>query len=627
MAANIRLQSIERMEVASEAWKEWLGRHPRVVSVSTAIYRPFAWISLIVLILGLIFLEDSRRVFVQFLWSFYVLLQFWVLCRSKTLTWRRYSAFFLAGAWVCAPLAALVVLPVHAVFGGEPTDAWSQAALTPVVEEGIKLMPLGVYLFLSRRASSLSLCDYALVGAASGAGFQYVEETTRRLIQSGGNWHLGESWDLFTLFPGASLPSIFHSKMFAGHAVITAMVALSIGLAVRYRDRLGRYAYLFPGSILAWAIFDHGMYNSQYTAGAAPGLLSAIHRLLGSGFAAKPVFLILLGIALVADYRALNRVRNQLPALANEPPISLVSELRNLATSFLTDRRRFGYLLLFYRERRDLGFTLLSGWEDARPRLPALLENVRSYHRFLAAGAAILLLGVVSAGWLTAADPDSACFACMFEHLHDWWNELPLYQKAMVGLALFGVALLAMEFMPALSIALTGVGIAESSKEIADTIRNPRRLLSPDVAIALGIEAFLNKIPGGGALKRRIEEWLTRRGWRRSDGSEDAADIPVRSANYLENIENILMPGGAPLGTPGSQPRIRELPGGMKAAQDMFLKLAHGGTDITPPSYPGMMVLLPGGEIVGFRQMSGSGQPTIDVNIPSIPDVMKIKFK
>ncbi len=90
---------------------------------------------------------------------------------------------------------------------------------------------------------------------------------------------------------------------------------------------------------------------------------------------------------------------------------------------------------------------------------------------------------------------------------------------------------------------------------------------------------------------------------------------------------DILTPGGKPIGTPGSSPSIREVPGGHKAAEDMFLDLAQGGKDITPPGHPGMVVELPGGGVVGYRPTSTSGPPTIDVNIPSIPGVDKIKFK
>ena len=85
------------------------------------------------------------------------------------------------------------------------------------------------------------------------------------------------------------------------------------------------------------------------------------------------------------------------------------------------------------------------------------------------------------------------------------------------------------------------------------------------------------------------------------------------------------MPKGKPIGTQGSKPSIREVPGGQTAADDLFDDLAAGGNPVIVPSYPGKMVDLPGGGRVGLRPKSKSGEPTIDVDIPGIP-IKKIKF-
>jgi hypothetical protein len=85
------------------------------------------------------------------------------------------------------------------------------------------------------------------------------------------------------------------------------------------------------------------------------------------------------------------------------------------------------------------------------------------------------------------------------------------------------------------------------------------------------------------------------------------------------------MPKGKPIGTKGSKASIREVPGGQKAADDLFDDLTAGGKPVTVPTYPGKMVDLPGGGRVGLRLKSKSGEPTIDVDIPGIP-IKKIKF-
>ncbi len=95
------------------------------------------------------------------------------------------------------------------------------------------------------------------------------------------------------------------------------------------------------------------------------------------------------------------------------------------------------------------------------------------------------------------------------------------------------------------------------------------------------------------------------------------------------------MPGGQPLGVRGTGPRasaqIREVAGGRSEAERLFQELARGGKDVTPPGYPGTLIELPGGRgRVGYRPVSGSGPPTIDVKAVDaagrlIP-IRKIKF-
>ena len=86
-----------------------------------------------------------------------------------------------------------------------------------------------------------------------------------------------------------------------------------------------------------------------------------------------------------------------------------------------------------------------------------------------------------------------------------------------------------------------------------------------------------------------------------------------------------LMPQGKPIGATGSKASIRVVPGGQKAADDLFHELTVGGRPVAMPTYPGKLVDLPGGGRVGLRPTSKSGEPTIDVDIPGIP-IKKIKF-
>jgi hypothetical protein len=100
-------------------------------------------------------------------------------------------------------------------------------------------------------------------------------------------------------------------------------------------------------------------------------------------------------------------------------------------------------------------------------------------------------------------------------------------------------------------------------------------------------------------------------------------------------VEDILMPGGSPIGVKASGPRasarLREVQGGLQAAEKLFKELTQGGTDVTPTTYRGTLMRLPNGRgTIGLRPASRGGPPTIDVNaLDSSGDpipIDKIKF-
>jgi RHS repeat-associated protein len=95
-----------------------------------------------------------------------------------------------------------------------------------------------------------------------------------------------------------------------------------------------------------------------------------------------------------------------------------------------------------------------------------------------------------------------------------------------------------------------------------------------------------------------------------------------------KKIEDILLPGGKPLGQAGSKEAIRVLKGGMNEAQSLFDELTQGGKVVSSPTYPGTLVRLPNGGTVGLRTVMSNSPGTaanIDVNISRIP-ITKIKF-
>lgn len=492
--------AIDRVEIT---WQNFIRKYPAIISV----YMILSWVCVIVFLISLFVFKDSRRMSVQFLWSFYVILQLWFLCRSKTLTWKQYTRFFMAGAWITVPLTAVVVLLLTKLFGGSTSDFWSMSILTPIVEEVLKLVPLGLYLFLSRRASSLSLADFALIGMASGAGFQLMEEFARRIAtgSSYGFTLLGGNvihWDLFTLFPGYKEESFLPTQMTASHALITAMVALSIGIAIRLKSKLKGFSLLLPGFCLFVAILDHAVWNGGYQ---FPNWIRAVHKLLGSGYETKTWFLIMLGLSLFADYGLMNRVKEKLPKLQHEKVIQPFSEMWHLLIALGTDRKRYGYLLHFYRERRELAFTYIFGNNEAKEyRLPKLTANMEKYYQVLALLAASVFIVLVYSGWGHVGYGNEACFACLFDSLQNWWDRLSGWEKGVIISSAFALTVPFLGVWSAFGAISTGVGFAASGKEFANVLRNPKKLLTPEYAAASLIDLLLRGIPFGKAFSKKV---------------------------------------------------------------------------------------------------------------------------
>ncbi|CAG7651984.1 PrsW family glutamic-type intramembrane protease [Paenibacillus allorhizosphaerae] len=530
---SIRTGIRDFIEAIYRTCQAWIKKYP---FIKTA-YTIFSWLSLTVFVLSLFFVKESRTMVVQYLWSYYVLLQFWFLCRSKTMPWKPIVLFVLAGVFLVVPFTTLTVNTLHALFGGKTSDTWSIAVITPIFEELWKLLPLGIFLLFSRRASALSLSDYTLIGAATGVGFQLMEELSRRWLSSGilatkfgysFTMLGGETihWDFFSLFPGRFEESLFPTLMTVGHPVHTAMIALACGMAYRLRIRLTKWVFLFPVIILLWSILDHAAYNGQHK---LPGWVFWLHDLTGSGYKTQPVFLLMLAASLIADYASLNKIRNRLPSLPNEPLLNPFTELWNMIRSFCLDREKFMYWLGFYRERRELGFHLLYGNEEAADRQEPIQARVKALCQTLTGLAVILIVaglfasfGAHTGGGLTA------CYACMFDSLQNWWDRLEWYEQGAILLGALALSLLFVGFWPSLGIAMTGAGIAGGGHEIAGYIRDPKKLLTPENMLSVAVGIILSRIPFGKALswvgkkgRRYVSKLLDKLGSRKPD-----IDIP-----------------------------------------------------------------------------------------------------
>jgi hypothetical protein len=93
----------------------------------------------------------------------------------------------------------------------------------------------------------------------------------------------------------------------------------------------------------------------------------------------------------------------------------------------------------------------------------------------------------------------------------------------------------------------------------------------------------------------------------------------------VEGLGAVLNPAGHLIGIAGSSERIRVLRGGTSVAEALFTQLSKGGQVVPKSSYPGIIVYIEGVGTVGYRPLSKSGPPTIDVNIIGIA-IKKLKF-
>jgi hypothetical protein len=110
---------------------------------------------------------------------------------------------------------------------------------------------------------------------------------------------------------------------------------------------------------------------------------------------------------------------------------------------------------------------------------------------------------------------------------------------------------------------------------------------------------------------------ITAPGWvpRNQDIAEINAEI---SRAVTRRVTDFVMPGGHPIGATGGGQDIRVVEGGATAARKAFDYLSVGGTEVTPSTYAGTLIQLPGNAgYVGLRA-SDSG-PAVDRNVSSVP--------
>ncbi|MFW0162797.1 PrsW family glutamic-type intramembrane protease [Actinomyces sp. SKVG-SVH-4(1)] len=321
----------------------------RAFRVLTRVRMVLTWVSLLIVAVTLAVSPLARTVLGAWIGCFWIVAVCFWLARGKTVSWGMTSGIFAlsmpwAGAvgWLSFQVAAAARVPVD--------HAASQVVIAGVVEELAKLAPICLVTVIAPgRVRRLLIQDWLVLGVACGAGFMAVEEVARRLTYVLGNTpglqlskavcpedpegiiecihaHTFSLWPFADAFPGP--------VTYAGHAIVTGLVAVSIGLArhLWWRARhhhpafgvaLRCMALGLPLGVLWVAIVDHMATNSTTastnwftgervvkawgaTKGEAPWpIVGTTSSMAGSGQGRGWLLLVMLVVALLLDARVM----------------------------------------------------------------------------------------------------------------------------------------------------------------------------------------------------------------------------------------------------------------------------------------------------------------------------------
>ncbi len=321
----------------------------RALRILIRVRMVLTWVSLLIVAVTLAVSPLARTVLGAWIGCFWIVAVCFWLARGKTVSWGMTSGFFAlsmpwAGAvgWLSFQVAAAARVPVD--------HAASQVVIAGVVEELAKLAPICLVTVIAPgRVRRLLIQDWLVLGVACGAGFMAVEEVARRLTYVLGNTpglqlskavcpedpegiiecihaHTFSLWPFADAFPGP--------VTYAGHAIVTGLVAVSIGLArhLWWRTRhhhpafgvaLRCMALGLPLGVLWVAIVDHMATNSTTastnwftgervvkawgaTKGEAPWpIVGTTSSMAGSGQGRGWLLLVMLVVALLLDARVM----------------------------------------------------------------------------------------------------------------------------------------------------------------------------------------------------------------------------------------------------------------------------------------------------------------------------------
>lgn len=275
----------------------WFADYPRAAVRLRRARVLAAWVAIPLIGAVLVLVPSTRESLRAYAWSFVMLVVWFVLVRTKTLSWGGVLRWFSACvAWSAA--IGWVTLRVADQLGLSASSHGSGTALAGFLEESGKLVPLLVLAVLAPgRVRRFGAGDWALLGFASGVAFNAYEDAVRQ-IAARQTWLLlvdpsrDYSWNPWASGQFVTLDGVAVSP---GHHIWTAVGAMGIGLGIALwrtcRLDLRILAFVLPAVLVLWQIADHASFNarnhmSSWPAEPAPGfpaVLSGLWSLGGHG--------------------------------------------------------------------------------------------------------------------------------------------------------------------------------------------------------------------------------------------------------------------------------------------------------------------------------------------------------
>ncbi|HSP03218.1 MAG TPA: PrsW family glutamic-type intramembrane protease [Acidimicrobiales bacterium] len=165
---------------------------------------------------------------------------------TRAVALRRVVSFWLFGYFLAGP----AVDRIGPLLDERVEAELFQAGVVPVLEEGIKLVPVLVFAVVrSRRGWTPAATDLMVLGAAVGGGFALYEDLLWDRVASSGLGGLG------TL-----LPTMLRDPFLAsGHVVWTACGALGIGVMVLHGRRV--WPFVLGPVLVVLPTLDHAVIN------------------------------------------------------------------------------------------------------------------------------------------------------------------------------------------------------------------------------------------------------------------------------------------------------------------------------------------------------------------------------